>query len=494
MQVIRLTRLGRPAVVDKDDVSSAFIDDARLIDLSSWMMVLGTIRLVCALADYASAFLETAAGQTVSSRLLTGFVQESNPVFTFGLVWPLFLGVALRKTLWPELLKAAAATFLILSVGGMLGLVAEWSHTRGMVLTLGSFHLPRRAIAQPSFSEAVLGFLGATQLVLELGVAMWALFLAARFGRLRSTDADKQQSARRARSGRLAFLLSLAFLVLVIRQPVWSAYLEVLNQSAFVRELVLRNDMKRIHGRNFRRTVSTETAAERAVRELYTAGTTAWHEGLFAAAKDRYKELITATDSIPEGSWPAALRYTIANGFNNFAWLLSTCPTAELRDPSGAVKYAKRAVELAPSDGNCWNTLGVSYYRAGEWEAAKNALYRSMELRGEGDSYDWFFLAMVHFRMGHNDRAHDWNARAVARFRQFHQFDQEPYRSQAEELHRFEVEAADLMGLPKPAPLPPPAPATASSRSSGGTNFPFPLRGRARFGPMQSPPVMRPGR
>ena len=79
---------------------------------------------------------------------------------------------------------------------------------------------------------------------------------------------------------------------------------------------------------------------------------------------------------------------------NELAWLLATDPNPNARDPGRAVNWAKKAVELAPNEGNFWNTLGVAHYRAGDWKAALEALEKSMKLRNGGDSSDWFFLAM----------------------------------------------------------------------------------------------------
>jgi Flp pilus assembly protein TadD len=75
------------------------------------------------------------------------------------------------------------------------------------------------------------------------------------------------------------------------------------------------------------------------------------------------------------------------------------------RDPEQAVKVAKEAVHLAPNSGGCWNTLGVAYYRAGDWKAALTALDRSLELR-PGDAFDFLFLGIVHPKLGHRNEAH----------------------------------------------------------------------------------------
>jgi Tfp pilus assembly protein PilF len=143
-----------------------------------------------------------------------------------------------------------------------------------------------------------------------------------------------------------------------------------------------------------------------------------------------------------------------------------------LRNPADSVKYARKALELEPNDYYIWNTLGVAYFRLGAWDEALSALYRSMELHDEGDSNDWFFLAMIHDRLGHKERAREWYdmavqwARAVGR--------------DNEELFRFEVEAAEMLGLPKPDRPPPPPARRLSPRFLGPP--PSPGR-RGRMGP-----------
>jgi tetratricopeptide (TPR) repeat protein len=129
---------------------------------------------------------------------------------------------------------------------------------------------------------------------------------------------------------------------------------------------------------------------------------------------------------------------------NNLAWLLATCPDLKLRDPGQAVAHAKKAVELAPDNRPAWNTLGAAQYRNGDWKAAIEALMKSVQLRKEGDSFDFFFLAMAHWRLNDKDKARDWYHRAVAWM--------DKNNPQNEELKRFHVEAAALLGLAKTAP------------------------------------------
>lgn len=87
-----------------------------------------------------------------------------------------------------------------------------------------------------------------------------------------------------------------------------------------------------------------------------------------------------------------------------------------------------------------WNTLGAARYRARDWNAAIEALKKSMELRQGGNSFDWFFLAMAHWQRGDKEQARNWYDQAVQWM--------EKHRPQDEELRRLRAEAAELLGKP----------------------------------------------
>ena len=118
-------------------------------------------------------------------------------------------------------------------------------------------------------------------------------------------------------------------------------------------------------------------------------------------------------------------------------------------DPSDVLQEAysaKKAVELAPKEGNFWYTLGVAHYRAEDWPTAIETLHQSMELRPDGDAFDYFFLAMAHWQLGNLTEAGVWHRRALAwleKNRDYLKRDVE----HAEELRRFGAEAAVLLGI-----------------------------------------------
>jgi tetratricopeptide (TPR) repeat protein len=88
-----------------------------------------------------------------------------------------------------------------------------------------------------------------------------------------------------------------------------------------------------------------------------------------------------------------------AEAHRHVAWLLAErkeCCQVEAKE---AVLSAQKAVELAPADSAGWQVLGWAHYRAGQHEAAINALNKSVELQAVGDPWQWFFLAMAHWKL-----------------------------------------------------------------------------------------------
>jgi uncharacterized protein HemY len=129
----------------------------------------------------------------------------------------------------------------------------------------------------------------------------------------------------------------------------------------------------------------------------------------------------------------------------DLARFLATCPDSRFQEPDRAAVLAARAVEQAPEAGDCWSTLGVAQYRAGDWKAATAALGKSIQLRTGGDPSDWFFLAMAHGRLGEKDQGRKWYDKAIAWMEQI--------KSQNNELRCFRAEAAVLLGVAD-SPLP----------------------------------------
>jgi tetratricopeptide (TPR) repeat protein len=162
-------------------------------------------------------------------------------------------------------------------------------------------------------------------------------------------------------------------------------------------------------------------------------GSALLEEGRFDEAIRHYEKVV-------------ALRPDNAEAWNNLAWFLATGPDPSRRDPRRAVELGKRAVELAPKNGACWNTLGAALYRAENWDGAIAALEKSIAVQGD-NSFDGFFLAMAHWQRGQRDEARRLYDRAV-RWMQ-------ASKPNDNELHRFRAEAAALLQVEERAPSEP---------------------------------------
>jgi serine/threonine protein kinase/tetratricopeptide (TPR) repeat protein len=176
-----------------------------------------------------------------------------------------------------------------------------------------------------------------------------------------------------------------------------------------------------------------------------------WHATLGAAltargrpaeAADAYRQAVAGYRAVLD------LDPNRVTTLNNLAWLLATCPDEQFCDPPRALELAKKATELAPQWAYHWNTRGVAHYRAGDWDAARAALEKSMARyagRAEAwtlESFNTFFLAMAHARLGNGAEARRWYDRAVRWMEQYQPGDMElcRFRAEAEELLKVKQE------------------------------------------------------
>ena len=87
-------------------------------------------------------------------------------------------------------------------------------------------------------------------------------------------------------------------------------------------------------------------------------------------------------------------------------------------------------------------------FRSGDWETTIAALEQTIELQVVGTSYEWFFIAMAHWQLGHKSEAQTWFNESVQWMIQ-----NKPNDS---ELIRFHAEAAELLGISVPIVAPEP--------------------------------------
>ncbi len=127
-----------------------------------------------------------------------------------------------------------------------------------------------------------------------------------------------------------------------------------------------------------------------------------------------------------------------AEAQNTLAWFLVTTADVNLRDPAQALALSKKAVGLAPKDPALWNTLGVAYYRNGEWRDAITSLKKSEELMPVGRSENWIFLAMSYWQRDEPDKAREMYDKVAEWMKK---------NRVSVELKRFREEADKLFGI-----------------------------------------------
>ena len=77
MELIPSMEIVRHSVAAEGNDRGSTANIERLIQLSSWMMVLGTIRVICASTDFLSACWEASRFEPVSAHMLGRFIEEN---------------------------------------------------------------------------------------------------------------------------------------------------------------------------------------------------------------------------------------------------------------------------------------------------------------------------------------------------------------------------------------------------------------------------------
>jgi tetratricopeptide (TPR) repeat protein len=135
---------------------------------------------------------------------------------------------------------------------------------------------------------------------------------------------------------------------------------------------------------------------------------------------------------------------------SNLALLLANRPEANVRDPKRAVQLAEKAVKGAPKEPHVWTTLGIARYRAGDWKGATQALEEAIKLLRATRGFNrcvgrsLFFLAMARQQLGQGQEARQAYDRALTWLEANRKTVQEtPWL--ADELHRWQTEAEQLL-------------------------------------------------
>lgn len=393
--------------------------------LAFGFLVLGLVRAVPHQREIVGAFLSLAHADDLGfSRFPV--LSEVEALAAIALLWPAVFAFILW--LLPSRLAVRAGAVTAVTI---VGSAVAWL----VMPTTGRAQL----LASPEFYPTIEGLLdeiaGGILFVLAL-----RLELTGRPGT--PTAGDVEKAGRRAIAGRLTVLASLLFFVITFCGHGWDVFQDLLARSQSARTFVLNIGDAAPQQRGGPRLLGP--GDQELVRRLNKAMELNYSRRFLEAieAYDQAIETLSRLDA-HEGTNRNRTQ-TRSLVLNDLAWLLATCADPSVREPERSVSLAKEAVDLAPEEGNVWNTLGVAHYRAGDWHSALSALERSMELRNGGAPHDWFFVAMIQVKLGDRDDAGRWYDKGVEAVEASRRFD--------EELYRFRAEAAGLLGRSVPPP------------------------------------------
>jgi serine/threonine protein kinase/WD40 repeat protein/Tfp pilus assembly protein PilF len=175
------------------------------------------------------------------------------------------------------------------------------------------------------------------------------------------------------------------------------------------------------------------------------ARATAWSRlGDHARAFDDYNQALLL---LPSEKWDPVSVEGAALEFNYWAWLWARYPPKSNEGPR-ALALARKAVSLQPGQWQYRNTLGVVYYRLGDYPNARANLEQSLQdSAGETAAFDLFFLAMCYQRTGDAAKARDCYDRAQ-RWLAEHRTTLAP--AWADELKEIRREAAAVLKVSEP--------------------------------------------
>jgi tetratricopeptide (TPR) repeat protein len=183
-----------------------------------------------------------------------------------------------------------------------------------------------------------------------------------------------------------------------------------------------------------RRYDEAEAAARKAIELWPSFGPAFEIQGLISRSQGRFAEAIDALEQ------SVRLKPLDARVASDLASLLTTCADARLRNGVRAVELSTQAIALEPANARHSRVLAATHYRAGDWQAALDALQLAAELDSDARGIDWFFAAMAHRQLGDEVAARAAYERGCEWMTCAGSDDQDAYRLREEAAGLLEIE------------------------------------------------------
>jgi tetratricopeptide (TPR) repeat protein len=162
-----------------------------------------------------------------------------------------------------------------------------------------------------------------------------------------------------------------------------------------------------------------------------------------AEAEASFRRALAVAESLVGNAEADKHCYTmgLVGPLNDLAWELVKRAPVQLSDAELAIRLSRQTVAWEPTQPGFWNTLGVAYYRRGDWSSSASALQKSMDLGGGGDAADWLFMAAIDQRLGKHQQAQQRFDQAVS----WMEKNPDRVKGREAELHQFQAETALLL-------------------------------------------------
>ena len=180
----------------------------------------------------------------------------------------------------------------------------------------------------------------------------------------------------------------------------------VLLLGGLVIALAVAGPLVAVHERRLAR--RHDLARDRAEKEKQRS------ELIYMTAEEYYRRAIELLEETVSATPADSKEHReLAAIYNDLAWVIATSPDLEFHVADSAVELARMAIRHRPGVPEYYQTLGLVYYRAGNWQEAIEPLEKSMELEGKPLPLAALLLAMAHARLGNAKEAGRWYETAL---------------------------------------------------------------------------------
>lgn len=165
--------------------------------------------------------------------------------------------------------------------------------------------------------------------------------------------------------------------------------------------------------------------------------------GTHAEYRQLCENLLRHTDNTPT-----------AKRFNMVAWLVVMRPGGKRDEYHRVLQTARAMIKANPELTYYWEILALAHLRDEQWADAIDAAVQFTKASPNGYGTEFFVRAMAYWHLGDKAKARDWYDQG-ARWMDQNRKALSTRQTRWLDRRRFQIEAAELLGLPVPTDVPP---------------------------------------